>query len=445
MVNACADNDVTVVVSGTSYDPRKVDEWLPLIFQGVMSEAEARRIKQRNLDSVLTNAQKGTPHGRIPFGYRRVYDPKTGNLINQTPFIQVDAAGDPVRTAEGDYVPVLPEEDSPMALSPEAQVLADAVDALLGKPPATLRGICRELNAKGVPSPRKPNQKTLSENPKGVVKSWDASSLRQLLKNPTIAGRRVHRGEDIGPASWVPIVDYNKWLRLRKMLSDPERLTVTAPRGPAPRHLLSNIALCGSCGARMKVMTTIRRMPRAYACRNEECTQKVTATAPGVEKVVEDVLLALLSRPGYRRKLAAAHQRREQAETSGPDVAELIRAKEAELSEVEEMRGKGELTLRAYAAESKRIEEAIADLREQEVAAVASPVLRKMLSAESLVKYWEDADLMDKREVIRLLLKVTVNRATKAGRIFDESRVIVEPSDSVRSFSDEEKAAKVSA
>lgn len=403
LVNACADNGINISVSGTRYDPRKVDDWLPLVFQGVMSEAEARRIRQRNIDSVETNARRGTPHGRIPYGYRRVYDPKTGVLIGQTPF----------------------DEHDPSRLSDEARVIADAVKAVLEG--VTLRQICRELNAQGVPTPRKPRARTLSENPSGIVSVWEPSTLRQLMLNPTIAGRRVHRGEDIGPAAWEPIVDYGTWLRLRNFLRDPSRLSVSNPRGPAPRHLLSGIARCGECGARLKAATNLSRMPRAYTCRTEGC-MRVTAAADRVDERVEAVLMALFHRPDFRGALADAQRRRESAARNGPDIASLIAKKEAEFDAVEELREQGELTLRAYAAETKRLEEAIKGLQTQQAANVSSPALRRLLTAATLQDGWKNADLMDRREVVRLLLDVKVKRATVRGRIFDPRRVEVRPS-----------------
>ena len=403
LVNACSDIGLEIAVSGTRYDPSKVNDWLPLAFQGVMAEAEARRIKQRNIDSVETNAMRGTPHGRIPYGYRRVYDPKTGVLTNQTPY----------------------DEGDPSRLSPEAQVIAEAVHALLDG--LTLRQICRELNARRVPTPRRPRKKTLEENPSGVVSVWEPSTLRQLLLNPTVAGRRVHRGEDIGPATWDPIVDYGTWLRLRNYLKDPSRLTVSNPRGPAPRHLLSGIACCGECGARLKAATNMSRIPRAYACRMEGC-MRVTVTADRVDERVEAILMALFERPDFQSALADAHERRATAATRGPDVASLIAEKEAELDAVEKLRETGELTLRAYAAETKRIEDAIEHLRSQQAAAVSSPALRRLLTAATLQDGWRSADLMDRREVVRLLIDVKIKRATVRGRNFDPARVEVRPS-----------------
>ncbi|RYB88322.1 recombinase family protein [Nocardioides glacieisoli] len=424
LVNACADNGLEIAVSGTRYNPTKVDDWLPLVLQGVMAEAEARRIKKRNIDSVETNALRGSPHGRIPYGFRRCYDSRTGILVGQTPFVRVDSSGSPVRTPEGEFVPVLSDE-APRTLSPEAVVLVEAVNTLLDG--GTLRQICRDLNTRGIPTPRKARRSTLEENPMGVVTNWEPSTLRQLLLNPTIAGRRIHRGEDIGKASWEPIVPHGTWLRLRALLKDPARLSVSNPRGPAPRHLLSGIATCGECHARLKAATNLSRMPRAYACRNEGC-MRVTVSADRVDECVEAVLFALFARPDFIASVAAAHDRREKKRRDEPDLESLIDERERELDEVEGMRAEGSLTLRAYAAETRRIEASIEKLRDSQTASVSSPAVRRMLTALTLEEGWTRADLQDRREVVRTLLGVTIKRAEVRGRKFDPDRVVIVPS-----------------
>jgi site-specific DNA recombinase len=425
LVNSCGDQGVSLVVSGTRYDPAEVDQWLPLMFQGVMSEAEARRIKKRNQDSVNTNAHRGTPHGRVPYGFRRVYDSRTSVLINQTPYVQADSSGVPVRDGTGAFIPSLADSDKPRVLSPEAQVLADAVEVLLAES-GTLRGICRDLNERGVPSPRKPSKKTLAENPLGVAVTWDPKSLRQLLLNPTIAGRRVHQGVDIGEASWEPIVEYGTWLRLHAHLTDKSRLTVVAPRGPAPRHLLSRIATCGECGATLHAATNMSRIDRAYTCRAEGC-MRVTVVAQRVDDMVEAVLGQYFGRADFRGALTAAFRRREDAIENGADLGVLIAEKEAELAEADALQDAGELSLRTYARVTKRIETEIEGLRSQQVVGVRSAAVRRLMTAESLAQGWEDADLTDRREVIRMLLRVKVNRATVRGRAFDRNRVKVTP------------------
>jgi site-specific DNA recombinase len=54
--------------------------------------------------------------------------------------------------------------------------------------------------------------------------------------------------------------------------------------------------------------------------------------------------------------------------------------------------------------------------------------MRRLLTATTLQDGWEKADLMDRREVVRLLVDVKIKRATVRGRIFDARRVDVSPS-----------------
>jgi site-specific DNA recombinase len=45
------------------------------------------------------------------------------------------------------------------------------------------------------------------------------SSVRSILSSPTIAGRRVHRGVDVGPGNWPAILDMDTWQAVRARLA----------------------------------------------------------------------------------------------------------------------------------------------------------------------------------------------------------------------------------
>ena len=404
LLDAAEDNKVVIAADGKCYDPADEADRLQLQIMFLMAESEGRRTKKRNVDSVTTNAQRGTPHGRLPYGYRRVYDSTSGALLKQTPY-----------------------DDHGRFLF-EAKVLADAAHEVLRGVP--IRRVCKQLNDQGVPSPRKPRAKTQKERPEDVVTLWERGTLRQLLLNPTIAGRRVHQGKDIGPAQWEAIVEYGTWLKLRALLTDPSRLTVSIPRGPSPRHLLTGIAQCGVCGARLKAAVNAKRMKKAYVCRHEGC-MKVTVTGEKVDALIESAVLALFASSGFRASLTSAYRERVESEAKAPDIASQIAELEAERDELESMRAEDPptITKRAYIAEDLRIETAIDKLRESEVATIASPALRRMLSESDLESSWKNADLMDRREIIRILFDVTINRAERnTGQRFDPNRVVVEPS-----------------
>lgn len=422
---ACQVAGVELSYKGRRYDLTQTNDSFAATLDALMAEREGSEIRDRNVRTVRRNAEARRPHGRLPYGYKRVYDASNGGLIGQTPFVLANEAGEPKPTRGGELVPVLPDDSRPKTLCPEAQVVADAArEVLAGK---TLRRVARDLTERGVPSPRKPNRRTLAENPAGVVSTWTPESLRQRLVNPTIAGRRVHQGKDIGEASWAPIIEYSTWLTLHALLTDPSRRSLTVPRGPAPRHLLSNIALCGECGARMKARTNMSRMPRAYACHAEGC-RRITVTAGKVDELVEAVLRVLFDSSGFREDLARAYREQAAQPVAGSDVPARIAALEAERDELEQMRAQDLITLRAYAMEDKRLEEQIEQLQEEQVAPVTSAAVRQMLEAGSFSSGWEAQDLYGKRDIVRVLLTVSVDRATSVGRVFDYGRVRIGPS-----------------
>lgn len=165
--------------------------------------------------------------GAIPARQKSISD----STIESPPYVLANEAGVPVPNAIGEFIPVLPKADDPKTLSPEAQLIADAArDVLAG---TTLRRIVNGVNERGIPGPRKPNRKTLADNPDGVVSRWTPEPPRQRLINPTVAGRRVYRGQDIGQATWAPIIDHATWLKLHAILTDPSRRSFTAPADPS--------------------------------------------------------------------------------------------------------------------------------------------------------------------------------------------------------------------
>ena len=238
---------------GKRYDLTTGADRFATSLDALLAEREADNIRERNLRTVRHNAEQGRPHGRLPYGYRRIYDERTGQLLLQVP--------DPA----------------------QAKVLREAAHELLNG--GTLRGVCRRLNAEGIPSPRKPQRNTPDAD---VVRLWERGTLRQLLLNPSNAGLRQHQGRVIGKAAWEAVIPEGDWLRLKRLLTDPGRRSAE-PRGTEPRHLLSGIALCGECGARVKAATNLTRMPRAYACRHEGCMRIVISADRA-----DDVVLAVL-------------------------------------------------------------------------------------------------------------------------------------------------------
>ena len=115
----------------------------------------------------------------------------------------------------------------------EATVIREAAARLLRG--ESLRGICNDLNRRGIPSARK------------VL--WTAASMRCMLGNPRLAGWSTYHGEVVGKGAWKAILTRRQSERVRSLLADPDRRTGDGTRR---RYLLTGLVRCGRCGARMR-------------------------------------------------------------------------------------------------------------------------------------------------------------------------------------------------
>ncbi|MDQ6854776.1 MAG: recombinase family protein, partial [Actinomycetota bacterium] len=110
----------------------------------------------------------------------------------------------------------------------EAEPLRQAArDVLAG---TSVTSIAKRWDDAGVPTPQRGR--------------WQVPSLRAVLTNPLQAGRYVHHGEDIGEASWDPILDETTHEALKAQLRKG------GGRAPSPSSVLAGLAYC-ACGARM--------------------------------------------------------------------------------------------------------------------------------------------------------------------------------------------------
>jgi len=93
-------------------------------------------------------------------------------------------------------------------------------------------------------------------------------NLRAILLRPRNAGLMKHRGDVVGRADWMPLLDEPTWRGVVSVLEDPSRI----PSVPnTRRHLGSNIYQCGVCGATLKASSKPNRRGGGtrpvYRCR----------------------------------------------------------------------------------------------------------------------------------------------------------------------------------
>lgn len=387
---ACQEAGVLYLTKGRVYDFSRHDDSFMMGLEFLTAEKDAAIIRDRQRRTVRLNAKKGRPHDRLPYGYRRVYDEFTGVLIRQE---------------------VHPEHS--------AVIVSATEDILKGVP---IHAITTRLNLAGVPTPMKP----YSEHSRG----WMNMTLRQVLRNPTIAGLRVYRGEVIGEADWPAILAREKWERVNRALEDRSRRHQHFDSGnPShPKWLLSHIVKCAFC---LRPMVRIPSgAPRAdgsrrnnYTCAYPGC-RKVSVSIDPTDAYVVGALLGWLTKP---ESLAVIGEPGNDWMATVRQVEEQMAALRKRLDEAAEEYSAGNITLAMLASIEQRVNPQIEELARGATPPVSDEGVLALIQAEDVEEAWERLDLIEQGRLIKMLLEVRVGKATQMGGKFDSTRIKVSP------------------
>jgi site-specific DNA recombinase len=228
---------IRTVVSGED-DLSKADGRMVARIKASVDAAEAERTAERLRRAFLAKAQTGAVNqGTRPFGWaddKRTLHPRESRLLRKA-----------------------------------VQDVTDGVPT---------REVARRWNAAGVTTTR--------------GKAWNHTAVRQVLRNPRLAGWRTHRGAVARDASgqpvkgvWTPMVDQETFDALQAALDGRGHKR----RRGAQKYLLSGTARCGLCGARMHGYRTAHG--HAYSCGVEG--QDHTVTIAG--RQTDDLLTTLVT------------------------------------------------------------------------------------------------------------------------------------------------------
>ncbi len=356
LLDACRRQEVLVHVTSHAhtYDLSKPRDWRSLAEDGVDSAYESEKASQRILRAMHANAVAGRPHGRVPYGYVRRYDPLTKQLVGQEP--------DPVT----------------------APVVAQIVEQVARAVPIIT--ITADLNGRGVPSP--------------TGKPWSRQVVRRVAASPAYAAVREYDGQSY-EASWPPLVTAETHYAARRVLEDPARRTSKPGR---VKHLLSYLGRCGVCGAHLNAGP--RHGKPAYCCP----VGHVSVMAPWLDEVVTRLVLARLDDEGLYARLNAPNDAA--VMQARGTVAEL----RERLAEFRDAAAAGELTPASLAHVETKLLADIAKA-EKVAEKVGTPAaLRDLGGPGDLVQRWQRMAVTTQREIVAFLLEVTLDRAKGRGR-----------------------------
>jgi DNA invertase Pin-like site-specific DNA recombinase len=368
--NACMTAEVLLCYNGAVYDLSKREDRKATAMDAIAAEDEAEGIRDRVLRTTRAQAKKGAPHGRILWGYGRKYDPDTGDLVEQY---------------------VLPH------LGPIAVDIFQRVEA--GE---TEYSILKDLQTGGERLPGIP---------------WQYHHLTSMLRNVGYIGRRIHQGEDIGPAAWPPISNGNDdegfiktFYAVQKILDDPKRRST---HDTSVKHELSFLARCGECGSDPHLKVLKNRNYLSYQCSEKYDT---VMRKELLEAYVQEAAIRWLSSPAA----ADAFRDDEQEKT-----AAAARARVAYLNgQLEEAReaagdmnaeGRPKLSIASLAALESRLLPQLDQAQAAAEVTSAPPVLRRLLRADDVEKVWEGLTVPQRRTIYRTIMTIRLHKARARG------------------------------
>ena len=274
----------------------------------------------------------------------------------------------------------------------EAAALRGAVASLLSG--GSVRGAATALNQSGVLTT--------------TGRLWKNTELRRVLSSPRYAGFRVHRGEVVGKAVWPPLISEDDHSAVVALLADPSRRTVGRPR----RYLLSGVAQCGVCGARLYGRQE-RRGP-VYVC---ESKAHVVRRCEPLDEYVEAVVLERLHRPDARDAFTRPDRR---------DEAAALRAEAVMLTDrldaLATAFAEGAITMAQMTSATVRLREKLDGVQARIPSTQTTPVAT-LATADDVDAAWEVMTVESRREVVGLLLDVAVDPAGQGARTFKPETV----------------------
>jgi DNA invertase Pin-like site-specific DNA recombinase len=353
---------IYVTTHAKAYDPAEARDRRTLLEDAVDSEWESAKISKRVRRAMAANAAAGKPHGAIPFGYVRTYDPVTRALVAQ--------------------------EKHPA----EAPLVAELLARLHAG--QSLKSVEADWKARGV----------LTRGSKRFPpRPFTAEHLRDVALRACYAGLRVHQpGKGSGrrpgataetvQGTWPAIVEPDVWHAVQALLTDPARRT-SRPGGA--KHLLSLIAVCGKCGG---PLTVGYRDGRYYFCRDGSHVR--IRPADDLDEVAEEAVVGFLSRPGTGEMFSSAVD-------VAPELARVraeAETRRATLAEWQHRAAKGEVSPASFAAIEPPILAEVTRLEYLERRMSAPSALEGWAGPEAEVRArWGSAALGTRRTVLRAL------------------------------------------
>ena len=412
------------------YDMNDPDDRIDTAEDAVDAERESERIRKRTRRGVEARAMEGLWAGPLGYGYRIVYDQRTGEAHRV-----VDPETAPFAEAIVDRLIEEPNASVLVRELIEAGVpcarghvwRADHVKKLqhLSKDPHGWALFIDSLSSEQQEAAYEALVRVRKDTPSQVAQQmnreqwvhplpgeWNVSKVRNIALSPVIAGLRVFQKKIIGKGVWEPIINDRKRALIVARLGDPSRSSVRD--GTRVKYLQTGILLCGICETPTR-STPLKRARPGYRCPSGHLMRDMERTDA---YVVEAVLTRLESEDA--RELFRYEDQADEL-TKAVGTARELRARLDGFTDSAASGGIGpERLSRIEAKLVPQIEAA-----EERVRAIGvSPVVAELLGADART-VWAGLSLSQQREVLRAVVTPRLLPTTGGRAPFNPDHVML--------------------
>jgi DNA invertase Pin-like site-specific DNA recombinase len=281
----------------------------------------------------------------------------------------------------------------------EAAALREAYSAILAN--ASLYSIAAQWNSAGV--------KTTRGN------TWTSRSVKAMMVRPRYAGFRSYRDEILGKADWPAIVPEELWRSVQAILTDPSRRALWTGR----KHLLTSLARCGKCGARVGTGSKARAGRVVYVCKNCYGVSRLQAE---VDNWVTWRVANALAQPDAWRALMSGDSE------SAAQLREQESALRSRLDVLAADFADGVLTRDQLRTATERIKRRLANVESQLYGPDAHRYFGDVIDADDPRAAFKKLPLDRKRALIESMVTVTIMPIGHGGnKVFDPLMVEILP------------------
>lgn len=385
LIEVCQEQGVKILITSHRriYDLAQWRDRHALQEESLKAAAASEETSERVTRTLTRNAEKGRPHGLVPYGYRRTYTK--------------------VRNTKGRLV------RRPDQQLPDPAEALNVIDLFVrlrrGDSFASIERDWAEreiVSRDGVP--------------------FSAQNLSQMARKVSYVGKRAHKGTEVD-AQWPVVADFEGspitpddfvtlFNDVQRTLKDPQRRT--NPGGGA-KHVFTMTMRCDVCGGPVTVTAHLSGKGQVYACRDKGCVR--LSEKAELDDFLTRVVLRYLAREDVYESLGTGD---ESAELTAVR-AELAR-KRAALQETQQAEPETLSEERRLARREERLTAEVNELEDKERALTAPSPLADLFPqgpADTVAARWEATPIHKQRSIAALLLAPDVVGQVRIKRVAD--------------------------